>query len=218
MDPTGPFPRLTGTADASVRPARPDDAEAIARVQSVTWRTAYRDVLPREVLDEWEDAAVAGSWRAAITAPPTPGHGVLVAVERDSLVGFTAFAPAEVSPDDPPDPAGPSAQITVLLVEPRWGRRGHGSRLLAAVADLTGATGVARLLTWIPESDRASAGFFASAGWAPDGWAQTLETGGTPVRQLRWQAMLAGDVPGDEPGDVPGDDVPGDDVPGEDGR
>jgi GNAT superfamily N-acetyltransferase len=195
---------MTGTAEVSVRPARPDDAEAIARVQVVTWRTAYREVLPREVLDEWDDAAVASSWHTAISTPPTPGHGVLVAVERDSVVGFAAFAPAPASPDDPPDPAGPAAEIAVLLVEPRWGRRGHGSRLLAAVTDVTAATGIARLLTWVPETDLASTAFLESAGWAPDGWAQTLETGAAPVRQLRWHTLL--------------EDSSADQAPGEDGR
>jgi GNAT superfamily N-acetyltransferase len=184
------FPRLTGTADVSVRPARPDDAVAIARVQTVAWRTAYRSVLPLAVLDEWDEAAAARSWQAAITGPPTPGHGVLVAVERDEVVGFAAYGPAEVSPDDPPSPDGPATEVAPLLVEPRWGRRGHGSRLLAAVSDLAQASGAGRLVTWLPEADEVSAGFLESAGWDRDGWARTLDTGGDPLREVRWHAVL----------------------------
>jgi GNAT superfamily N-acetyltransferase len=89
-----------------------------------------------------------------------------------------------------PDPAGPTTEIATLLVEPRWGRRGHGSRLLAAVADLAQATGAARLQVWLPESDRVSADFFESAGWAPHGWLRTLDTGGAPLREIRWHTML----------------------------
>jgi GNAT superfamily N-acetyltransferase len=203
VDPSpGPFPRASGNADATVRPARPGDAEALARVQAVTWRTAYRDLLPREALDDWDDAAVTGAWSAAITAPPTPGHGIVVALERDTVVGFAAYGPAEVPAGSAPDPAGPSSEIAVLLVEPRYGRRGHGSRLLAAVTDLSRATGTARLQTWIPEPDEVSARFFESAGWAPDGWAQTLQTGTEPVRRLRWHTLLDDGGP-DGPAEAP---------------
>jgi GNAT superfamily N-acetyltransferase len=190
VDSASPFPRASGTADASVRPALPDDAAEIARIQVVTWRTAYRSVLPASVLDDWDADLAEGSWRAAIAAPPTPGHGVLVALERNTQVGFAAFGPAELTPGERADAAGPTTEVSTLLVEPRWGRRGHGSRLLAAVADLAETAGAGRLQAWLLEDDRASAGFYESAGWAPDGWARTLDTGDQPLREIRWHALL----------------------------
>src|SRR3954453_5622256 len=200
-----PFPRASGTADVSVRPAGPQDAADIARVQAVTWRTAYRSVLPTAVLDEWDEAAAAATWQAAVTSPPTPAHGVVVAVERDVVVGFAAFGPAELADGDVSSPAGPTTEVSTLLVEPRWGRRGHGSRLLAAIAaiaDLGRAGGAALLQTWILEVDRVSAGFYESAGWAPDGWARTLDTGGAPLRELRWHTMLDGAPDGQPDGEM----------------
>ncbi|MGY1743181.1 MULTISPECIES: N-acetyltransferase family protein [unclassified Blastococcus] len=184
------FPRLTGNAAVSVRPASPADAEAVARVQAVTWRTAYREVLPAAVLDEWDEAAAAEVWRVAAAAPPTPAHGLLVAVDGAEVVGFAAYGPPEVTADDPSSPHGPTTEVAALLVEPRWGRRGHGSRLLAAVADTATATGAARLTMWVPEPDRVTARFLESAGWAREGWARTLDTGGEPLREVRWHAEL----------------------------
>ncbi len=192
MNPEAVFPRATGSADASVRPALPDDAAEIARIQLVTWRTAYRSALPAAVLDDWDEDAATASWRSAITSPPTPGHGVVVALERNVVVGFAAFGPAELAAGEQADPAGPTAEVGTLLVEPRWGRRGHGSRLLAAVSDVASSGGVARLQVWLLEGDRVSAGFYESAGWAPDGWARTLDTGGAPLREIRWHALLDG--------------------------
>jgi GNAT superfamily N-acetyltransferase len=183
-------PGLTGSAEASVRPASPADAAEIARVQVVTWRTAYRTVLPAAVLENWDDAAVAAAWRAAVTMPPTPAHGVLVAEESGTLVGFTAFGPAELTDGEQPSDEGPTAEIATLLVEPRWGRRGHGSRLLAALADVARVDGVARLQIWLPESDRVTGGFLASAGWARDGWVRALDTGTTTIREVRWHTLL----------------------------
>lgn len=184
------FPRMTGTANVSVRPARPCDAAEIARIQAVTWRTAYRAVLPLELLDEWDEAAATASWHAAVGTPPTPAHGVVVALERQAVVGFAAYGPAELPAGETADPAGPTTEVSTLLVEPRWGRRGHGSRLLAAVADLVRQTGAVRLQTWLLEPDTVSSGFYASAGWAPDGWARTLDTGGDPLREVRWHALI----------------------------
>jgi len=190
VDPSAPSPRLTGTADASARPARPAEAAEIARIQAVAWRAAYRSVLPQELLDTWDEAQATASWHAAVTSPPTPGHGVLVALERQTVVGFAAYGPAELSSGELPDPSGPTSEISTLLVEPRWGRRGHGSRLLSAVADLARAGGATRLQTWLLDADRVSAGFYESAGWAPDGWARTLDTGSGPLREVRWHALL----------------------------
>jgi GNAT superfamily N-acetyltransferase len=186
---------MTGTADVSVRPGRPADAAEIARIQAVTWRTAYRGVLPRQVLDEWDEAAATVAWHAAVTAPPTPGHGVLVAVEGQTVVGFAAFGPPELTAGQQQDPAGPSTEVSTLLVEPRWGRRGHGSRLLSAVADLAESSGAVRLQVWLLETDLASSGFYESAGWAPDGWARTLDTGDGPLREIRWHALLGPENP-----------------------
>ena len=180
----------TGRADVSVRPAVPADAELIARVQLVTWRTAYRSLLPVAVLDEWDDAAAAANWRQAIASPPTPAHAVLVAEDAGTLVGFAACGPAELAADERPTPEGPTAELGALLVEPRWGRRGHGSRLVAAVVDLARVGGTARLVMWLPDADRVTAGFLESAGWAPDGWVRTLDTGTSTIREVRWQTLL----------------------------
>lgn len=182
--------QLTGRAESSVRSAVPADAAEIARVQRVTWRTAYRSVLPVEVLDDWDDDAVARSWTEAITRPPTPGHGVLLATEGSESVGYLAYGPAELTGGEQPSPDGPTAEVTALLVEPRWGRRGHGSRLLAAAVDLLAPTGVRRLQSWVPEADVVTAGFLESAGWAPDGWTRTLDAGTTTIREQRWHALL----------------------------
>jgi GNAT superfamily N-acetyltransferase len=153
-------------ADVSVRPAVPDDAAELGRIQVETWRTAYADVLPRPVLDDLSVEAAAASWSAAITTPPSGSHHVLVALEQQWRVGFVAVGPADDLEPTDPDPQT-TLGVAVLLVEPRWGRRGHGSRLLAAAVDHARADGMTRAVMWIPEADTASRDFLISAGWTP---------------------------------------------------
>jgi GNAT superfamily N-acetyltransferase len=168
-------------ADVSVRPARAEDAARIAAVQLSTWRTAYEEVLPPELLAAPEADVlreVAAAWEEAVVRPPTAGHRVLVAMDGDELVGLAASEPVQDG----------VVELSALLVEPRWGRRGHGSRLVAASVDHWREDATKAALTWVWEQDAASTSFLASSGWEPDGAARSLDSG---ARQLRFHVSLA---------------------------
>jgi len=179
-------------ADVSVRPARPEDAVEIARIQIETWRTGYAKVLPAEVLDALAETDVARQWRGSISTPPSSEHRVLIANEGEWPVGFTAFGPDPDVQEGDPD-AEHTASINLILVEPRWGRRGHGSRLLAAVADLSRDAGMTRLVTWVPVAQTPTLEFFRGAGWDADGFQRTLDTGAGTINELRLHTSLAQD-------------------------
>ena len=49
-----------------VRPARPEDAGEIARIQLSTWRTAYRRMFPAHVLAGLDEGFLARGWHQAI--------------------------------------------------------------------------------------------------------------------------------------------------------
>jgi L-amino acid N-acyltransferase YncA len=172
-------------ADVAVRAARPGDVPEIARIQIETWRTAYKRFLPRSVLDALDQGQAEQAWGAAVAEPPSPSHRVLVATEGDTLVGFAAVGPSEEEDARPGE-----AAVAALLVEPRWGRRGHGSRLLAAAVDHLRADAATRLVAWVPDGDRASTEFYSSAGWERDGLVRTLEAEGGTVRETRWHVSL----------------------------
>jgi GNAT superfamily N-acetyltransferase len=196
-----------------VRPARPDDASGIARIQLSTWRTAYRRLLPRHVLDELNEDWMAGHWARAIGEPPSDRHRVLVAVEQaeqQHLVGFLASGPADeeaLSPEEAlsaeeaaADPALPAfapevVAVTDLLVEPRWGRRGHGSRLLAAGVEHWYSDGFDTALAWAYQDDAATLKFLASAGWAPDGAARALDVDDRLIPQVRLHVSISEPAP-----------------------
>jgi len=200
-------------ADVSVRAAREGDADEIGRIQVETWRTGYGAILPDPVLQSLTPELAAAAWRDAVLEPPSPRHHVLVAQEQTWTVGFAGFGPAaDTVAAEPPtgdaDPAEDAAsaedsapaedavpegtiEISPLLVEPRWGRRGHGSRLLAAVVDHARADGMQRAIVWIPEADTASREFYLSAGWAPDGLVRALDTGAGELREVRLHVSLA---------------------------
>lgn len=180
-----------------VRPARPVDADEIARIQLVTWRTAYRRMVPAHVLDRLDEGYLARGWREAIESPPSARHRVLVGVEQGEatsyVVGFSASGPADAQALAPEEkPLGDDvAAITDLLVEPRWGRRGHGSRLLAATVDLWREDGFAAAVAWAYDADAATRAFLTSTGWEPDGATRALDVDDMLVPQLRLHVAVA---------------------------
>ncbi|GAA3187613.1 GNAT family N-acetyltransferase [Dactylosporangium siamense] len=188
-----------------VRPARPDDVVEITRIQLTTWRVAYRRLLPQHILDQLDEDWITRRWRDAITEPPTPAHRVLVAVEQQEtpggptsayVVGFAASGPADdtaLAPDEDHTVLAKAAAITDVLVEPRWGRRGHGSRLLAASVDLWRTDGFTTALAWTFADDRVTRRFLESSGWAPDGVSRSLDVDDLLVPQVRWHASLETD-------------------------
>ncbi|GGQ57638.1 GNAT family N-acetyltransferase [Couchioplanes azureus] len=179
-----------------VRPARPSDAGEIARIQLSTWRTAYRRMFPAHVLANLDEGYLARGWAEAVEAAPSPRHRVLIAVEQSeaaqTVVGFAAAGPADeqaLAPDEPPLSSDVAA-VTDLLVEPRWGRRGHGSRLLAATVDLWREDGFASAVAWAYDADAAMQKFLTSTGWEPDGATRALDVDDMLVNQLRLHVSL----------------------------
>ncbi|HEY0813899.1 MAG TPA: GNAT family N-acetyltransferase [Pseudonocardia sp.] len=171
-------------AIAAVRAADPADVPEITRIQAVTWVAAYADLVPEGAIAALQGAEAASAWTAAVS------EGVVfVATEGEWTVGLVAAGPADVPADSPLGPAA-WGEIGTLLVEPRWGRRGHGGRLLAAAAGALRDRGARYGLAWVPEKDDASRRFYTRAGWELDGTVRALDTGDGVLREVRFTGSL----------------------------
>lgn len=177
---------------AEVRSATVDDVTEIARIQRDIWRSAYADSLGDRALGELDSDGIEQRWAAAIAHPDTQVH---VAAEGDFTVGFCVAGPApeeDVAAADGslPDDADEVGLIATILVEPRWGRRGHGGRLLASAASGLRATGALRGVAWVMQSDSASLAFYRRAGWNLDATVRVLDTGEKTIREIRLTGSL----------------------------
>ena len=171
------------TADVSVRVAWADDADAIASLQVRTWQATYADLLPAHALD-LDPAAVAEAWRTSLARPADARSRVLVALERNRVVGFAVIGPA-TDPDC--DPVA-DAELMELTVDPAERGKGHGSRLLQAAVDTMRADRFTRSVLWAIATDDALRGFLTAAGWAADTAHRELDLDGagtTRVKQVR---------------------------------
>jgi GNAT superfamily N-acetyltransferase len=177
------------TADVSVRVAWADDAAAIAEVQVRAWAEQYADLLPAGAVPD-DPAPVAEAWRASLSRPADARNRVLVALERNRVVGFAVTTPA-ADPDCDPVADG---ELAELVVAPGEHGKGHGSRLLQAVAETLQADRFTRAVTWALAADDERRAFLTGAGWAPDTAHRELDldgTGTTTVKQVRLHTALA---------------------------
>ena len=176
------------TADVSVRIAWSDDAESIAAVQVRAWPELYAGLLPAEALPTDVDA-VGAQWRQVLAKPADARHRVLVALERNRVVGFALTSPA-VDPDCDPVSDGELAEVTL---DPAERSKGHGSRLLQAAVDTLSADRFTRAVTWVNVGDDALRTFLTDAGWAPDTAHRELDldgSGTTTVKQIRLHTAI----------------------------
>ncbi|MGW2095488.1 N-acetyltransferase family protein [Promicromonospora sukumoe] len=161
------------TADVSVRPAVAGDEAAVTDVQVASWQAT--GVLGEGVIEALDVPAMRERWASAITSPPGPGFGVLVALDGPKVVGFAAVSPG---------------QVLSLEVLPGSQRGGHGSRLLAAAVDRLRSDGSETVTTWALADDTARAQFLAASGLGEDGRSRTLATGVREVVEHRWSAQI----------------------------
>ncbi len=124
-----------------------------------------------------------------LTRPAEARSRVLVALERNRVVGFAITCPA-VDPDCDP---GTDAELMEFTVDPPERGKGHGSRLLQAAAETMAADRFLRGVLWAIASDDALREFLAGAGWAPDTAHRELDLDGegtTLVKQVRLHTLL----------------------------
>ena len=180
---------MTAVSDVSVRIAWADDARAIAEVQLRAWPETYAGVVPPEALPTDVEAAAA-AWHASLSRPRDARNRVLVALERNTVVGFAITSPAS----DPDCDPVVDAELAELTVDPARRGQGHGSRLLQAAVDTMRADRFSRAVLWAVASDDALRGFLAGAGWAPDQAHRELDLDGSGtvlVKQVRLHCAIA---------------------------
>ena len=158
----------------TVRPARADDAAAMAQMLVRSWRETYRGLIPDRVLD---DPGLVGArerfWTAALVDERYRATRIAVAELDGSVVGV-----AMAGPPSSPEP-GWSWHLYVLYVLEAHHGSGVGAALLDAV--VRASEPAAR---WVADPNPRAQAFYRKHGFVPDGTVQ-VEGGVREVRMVR---------------------------------
>jgi ribosomal protein S18 acetylase RimI-like enzyme len=166
-----------------IRPARPEDAAAVADVWAQTWQAAYAGLMPADFLSE-------------VTSPPSVARradrlareltdercrqGLIVTETADlpGIIGYARFGP-ERDTDGPARPLavpaadGGKGELYAIYVRPELWSSGAGRSLLAEVIERMSALGYATLSLWVLEANARARRFYERAGFLATGEAKS---------------------------------------------
>jgi GrpB-like predicted nucleotidyltransferase (UPF0157 family)/ribosomal protein S18 acetylase RimI-like enzyme len=155
-----------------VRPARVEDAAAIARVQIDAWRDTYRGIVPDAHLDALSYEDYEHRRRTNLQDPATRTH---VAVDGD-VVAFAMSGPER-------DPATGGGELYAIYVRASHRSRKVGRRLLLHVAEAFAADGVESMVVWVLRDNGNARRFYEAMGGQPRG-EKTVEIGGATLSEV----------------------------------
>jgi ribosomal protein S18 acetylase RimI-like enzyme len=141
-----------------VRPAGPADAEDIARVQSISWAAAYSRLLSAESLARVERAWDSRHWRRSLERTDDRAVTLVLDGPATGVAGFCVGGPRRGGRD--PILRAYRGEIYLLYLLPSVQKRGHGARLLGAMARVLSARGVGSALVWALATNQAAIGFY----------------------------------------------------------
>jgi GNAT superfamily N-acetyltransferase len=195
------------TGVVTIRPARPDDAAAVADVWSQTWRAAYTGLMPADFLAEVTGPQGVGRRVDQLARELTDERcrqGLIVAETADSrrpdvsaetrIVGYARFGP-ERDADGParPLPATPAdgakAELYAIYVRPQQWSTGAGRCLIGAVIERVSALRYGTLSLWVLEANTRARRFYERAGFAATGESKT-EDRFASVAEIRYARPL----------------------------
>lgn len=145
-------------------------------------------------VDELDEADLA----AQPTQDPLPegpaGTGAAATAEGvladRAGAGGTATGGAAPALPDLSAPAGRRVEIVALEVPAADGRRGHGSRLMTALADTAREQGAGVLQAWAVQGEDSRNRFLGSCGFAPMGVRRESQLGERRLVEICWQAAI----------------------------
>ena len=138
-----------------IRAATIDDAPAIAQVHVASWRSTYRTLLPADFLDSLSEVGYADRWRRFIGEA---GNLVYVIEDAGRLVGFASGGRERAGE------AGYKGELYAIYVLDDFQRRGHGRRLVHAVADGLKQMRLDDMIIWVLRDNAPARKFYEELG------------------------------------------------------
>lgn len=142
------------TVTIEIRPARPEDADAIAAVHDAAWRGAYQGIIPGRDLDRIINRRGPGWWEAALKR----GSAVLLLVVAGKIAGYGSFGRNRASA------IGVGGEIYELYIKPEYQGLGFGKRLFGACRKALADRDMTGIAVWALSDNDTACDFYRALG------------------------------------------------------
>ena len=131
----------------NIRPAKAEDADAIATAHITSWRETYRGLLPDELLDSLRQDDRAELWSKIIASNGHyPTNAQFVADSAGEIVGFGSCG---LGRSKECIAAGYKGEISTLYILKPYQNCGLGSAIFRRIAKHLVGTGIATASLWV---------------------------------------------------------------------
>lgn len=167
-----------------LRSAVTTDARELARVHIATWKTAYRQIMPDQVLDHLCLAEFEATWNKNLARPERLN---LVCEIEDSIVGFAALGPSRDHDID----SAKTGEMYALYVEPEHWGQGAGHALWERTLDELQAREYQDVIVWVLEANARARGFYEHVGFELEpGAVKAIERYGVTIPEVRYKRAV----------------------------
>jgi ribosomal protein S18 acetylase RimI-like enzyme len=165
---------------AVIRPARPDDAPAVARVHVDSWRETYAGLVPGDFLASlsyerreqmWKSGLEHPGWKGVLFVAEDPEHGV---------AGFVAGGP-------PQEPDGEfSCELWAIYLLWAHQGKGTGGQLFRRFVEEMVSRGHSSMLLWVLAENHPSRRFYEALGGTLTDRRRTIDEDGVPLEEVAY--------------------------------
>lgn len=163
-----------------IRPARFEDAAALALVQVAVWHHTYPGLMPQPMLDAMQVPLRVARWRAILSDPA--GSSRTWVADQDGVRGFVSAGAAR---DETMRGQGAEGEIWAIYVDVPVQGRGVGAALMRHAAGWLGAQGHRTMGLWAVTGNRSAETFYLRLGGQP-GPRQSVPVDGGMLDETAW--------------------------------
>ncbi len=163
----------------NIRPAEPADAQAIASVQTASWRTTYAGLVPTEFLENMDVNRRAEVWHTWLTDSSRRQCFVVAEDADGQVVGF-----ASGGPERDADPIY-KGELSAIYILDAYHGQGIGRRLVQAVVMWLTQNHYHTMLIWVLAGNNIGIGFYEAIGGQRIN-SKSIEIGGETLEEYAY--------------------------------